>query len=679
MEDEKRIFFKRTIKPPQIPAQIPTPVPAPLSIFEIPKQKSPILSTFVEKPLLSPEVQTAEYMYDNFLDTNKSLSQSEILNNAIQNEELLKELVRRYLSLKKVALIEKRNNIQSPLTRKNLKMSLTGPLSKTLDQLSYNYQNIVSKEEYVQEVKQYQGICKVPQMMNVPKRPDFKPLQHQILAREWLKNFNSILLFHGLGSGKTCEANLVIEDYLNENPDNFVYFISPGGLRRNAVEEFCTFCPYDRRSFFDDKNELKIRFLSSDDTTLMNKISEFSDCLIVVDEAHHLNSSQEEFEDDSNDVKPTKNMKKLYDLLISRKNSKLLLMSGTPMEKKISDHYCMLSLLKPEEVNSLENFKNNFKLNNEKKLIPIDEPKVGEIYSNCISFYKTPEEFLPKVTEEIVKLELNEEIAGSLTTMVEREFFITSIGLMRLKLEYQRKGMSAFAALNKAKIDIFKASTHDTSSRNSLIVYPEEVETEFELFEKLGKSPQSYVNYMFTYSAKLFYLYNYLMNPNNEGKHMIYTPFKTGHGSVIISDFLNFTGISNVVYSGDLSSDNARSKILINFNSPDNLNGEKIKVIIVTNAGNEGLTLLAVRHVHILHQYIFEPKIKQVIGRSIRYKSHQELPPEKRNVKVLRYFGGDPDEVCYRKAKAKEIELEIMNKKVIDEYCIENSYDISSA
>jgi superfamily II DNA or RNA helicase len=61
--------------------------------------------------------------------------------------------------------------------------------------------------------------------------------------------------------------------------------------------------------FFDDKNELKIRFLSSDDTTLMNKISDFSNCLIVVDEAHHLNSSQDEFNDDDDGEKPIKNMK----------------------------------------------------------------------------------------------------------------------------------------------------------------------------------------------------------------------------------------------------------------------------------------------------------------------------------------------------------------------------------
>jgi len=40
----------------------------------------------------------------------------------------------------------------------------------------------------------------------------------------------------------------------------------------------------------------------------------------------------------------------------------------------------------------------------------------------------------------------------------------------------------------------------------------------------------------------------------------------------------------------------------------------------------------------VLEPHWNEERIKQVIGRAIRYKSHEHLPPEKRNVLVQRYI-----------------------------------------
>ena len=59
---------------------------------------------------------------------------------------------------------------------------------------------------------------------------------------------------------------------------------------------------------------------------------------------------------------------------------------------------------------------------------------------------------------------------------------------------------------------------------------------------------------------------------------------------------------------------------------------------MITQSGSEGISLKNVRQVHILEPYWNDIRIKQVIGRAIRAKSHLSLPPEERNVDVFMYM-----------------------------------------
>ena len=56
--------------------------------------------------------------------------------------------------------------------------------------------------------------------------------------------------------------------------------------------------------------------------------------------------------------------------------------------------------------------------------------------------------------------------------------------------------------------------------------------------------------------------------------------------------------------------------------SPNNLNGEKIKVVIVSRAGSEGLDFKNIRQTHILDPWYNLNRQQQIIGRSIRNLSH---------------------------------------------------------
>ena len=69
----------------------------------------------------------------------------------------------------------------------------------------------------------------------------------------------------------------------------------------------------------------------------------------------------------------------------------------------------------------------------------------------------------------------------------------------------------------------------------------------------------------------------------------------------------------------------------------DNVNGEKVKVIIVSRAGSEGLDFQNIRQMHILDPWYNLNRSEQIIGRAVRSKSHCMLPYVKRNVEIYLY------------------------------------------
>ena len=67
------------------------------------------------------------------------------------------------------------------------------------------------------------------------------------------------------------------------------------------------------------------------------------------------------------------------------------------------------------------------------------------------------------------------------------------------------------------------------------------------------------------------------------------------------------------------------------------LHGEICKVIGITGAGAEGISLRNVRQVHIMEPYWNMVRIEQVKGRAVRICSHMDLPMDERNVEIYSY------------------------------------------
>ncbi len=155
-------------------------------------------------------------------------------------------------------------------------------------------------------------------------------------------------------------------------------------------------------------------------------------------------------------------------------------------------------------------------------------------------------------------------------------------------------------------------------------------------------------------------------------KHCIYSFFKERAGGILLKTLLTNCGISADIFSGDLN-DGERHNLLKKFNSSDNLRGEKLRVLIITSAGIEGISLKTVRHLHILEPDTKPSKITQVIGRVARFMSHVELPIDERNVQVWRYHSVCSKGPVYITERVKNAfgemishTREIVNVKTID-------------
>jgi len=114
----------------------------------------------------------------------------------------------------------------------------------------------------------------------------------------------------------------------------------------------------------------------------------------------------------------------------------------------------------------------------------------------------------------------------------------------------------------------------------------------------------------------------------------------------------------------------------------DNKDGHKVKVVLISRAGSEGIDLKFIRQVHILEPWYNMNRIEQIIGRAVRNFSHKDLEFEERNVEIFMHgtiLGNENKEEAadlyvYRVAEFKAIQIgnvtRILKESAVD--CIIN-------
>lgn len=148
------------------------------------------------------------------------------------------------------------------------------------------------------------------------------------------------------------------------------------------------------------------------------------------------------------------------------------------------------------------------------------------------------------------------------------------------------------------------------------------------------------------------------------GKTIVYSNFLAS-GLDPVAKQLDKQNIPYAFFTGDVTKAE-KEKAVKDFNE------DKLPVLLLSSSGAEGLDLKGTRQVQIIEPHWNDKKIQQVIGRAVRYKSHESLPKEEKNVIVKRYIDTTgtrtrtADEILYDMSKKKELQSMIREKTFVN-------------
>lgn len=121
-----------------------------------------------------------------------------------------------------------------------------------------------------------------------------------------------------------------------------------------------------------------------------------------------------------------------------------------------------------------------------------------------------------------------------------------------------------------------------------------------------------------------------------KAKYIIFSHF-INMGIKPVMKYLDSKDIPYGYVTGDLSIEE-RQKAVEEYNS------NKIKILFISKAGSEGLDLKNTTYIIIMESSWNLNSIEQIIGRGVRYKSHESLPISKRKVTVYKLILVKPEE-----------------------------------
>jgi len=116
---------------------------------------------------------------------------------------------------------------------------------------------------------------------------------------------------------------------------------------------------------------------------------------------------------------------------------------------------------------------------------------------------------------------------------------------------------------------------------------------------------------------------------------VVYSNFLNAGISPVI-EHMKSKGVAGEVFRGGMS-DRERADVVKRFNEG------KIKSLGVSPAGGEGLDLRGTKMIQLLEPHWNPERHEQAIGRGVRFKSHEHLPLEERNVAIQRFVSRHPE------------------------------------
>ena len=162
-----------------------------------------------------------------------------------------------------------------------------------------------------------------------PMKKTYIPYNYQKLLKNFMnKNspYKGILLYHGLGTGKTCTSITIAENLKKER--NIIVML-PASLKNNFIYKGLLFCGDD--SYKKDESLIKTKYSfvsynASNSLTQLKRLGSLDNKVIIIEEVHNLVSKMM-----SGIMGISKQGLEIYKLLMNANNTKIIALSGTPL------------------------------------------------------------------------------------------------------------------------------------------------------------------------------------------------------------------------------------------------------------------------------------------------------------------------------------------------------------
>jgi len=171
----------------------------------------------------------------------------------------------------------------------------------------------------------------------------FHAFSYQKFLRDYMQNsspYRGILLYHGLGSGKTCSSILIAE---NLKTVKNVVIMLPASLKANFITEGLKFCGDDSYKNMETGNakiEEKYIFVSynaPNKVKQLDNLGSLDNHVIIIEEVHNLISIM------SGD---NAQGKEIYKRLMEANNCKIVALSGTPLQNYAFETAILFNILR---------------------------------------------------------------------------------------------------------------------------------------------------------------------------------------------------------------------------------------------------------------------------------------------------------------------------------------------
>lgn len=471
--------------------------------------------------------------------------------------------------------------------------------------------------------------------------------------------YKGVLVFHRIGAGKTCTAINIAEQWKHIRK---IIIVLPASLIGNFRGELRSKCAGNEYLTDKDRERLKqlhpssqeykdiieksnqkinkyyniysynkfVELAQNDDVSLRNSI-------IIIDEIQNMVSEGGTF------------YNVLFDTLHNApKELRIVLLSATPMFDRPIEIALTMNLLRlPYVIPTGVEFEKIFikTIRNKRTGQYRYETKNLDIFKDMIrgyvSFFRgAPPYVFPEATVKYVKCEMSDFQYQSYVTVLKKEE----------KADQKANRIRTIRAFQKGEILKLPNNFFIGTRLISNVAFPNRGIGEKGFRSFTGNSLK--LHNLEKYSIKFYKIINKINS--SPGPVYVYSSFLEYGGLKSLAKALEAQGYKSynkygegrkryAIMSGDETKE-LKDEIKNVYNQLENVNGSKLKVLLLSPSMKEGISLLNVRQIHILEPYWNTKKLDQVLGRGIRYCSHKYLPEEKRFIKAYIYMAVHPNE-----------------------------------